>query len=221
MLGNSVIPREFVHPFQIPSPVNNINPSPHHNLLSSGTKLKQKVGGVFTSQFLSPFDYTRHGRRCAVQLKVHATATETDQPKWWEKNASNMVDIHSTQEFVDALSQAGDRLVVVDFYGTWCASCRALHPKLCKIAEEHPEILFLKVNFDQNKSLCKSLNIKVLPHFHFYRGADRLLDSFSCSLAKIQKLKDAIAAFNLANCSSQTSPIDNEDRSLNQPSGAS
>ncbi|XP_031117965.1 thioredoxin-like 2-1, chloroplastic isoform X2 [Ipomoea triloba] len=118
------------------------------------------------------------------------------KPKWWEKSAPNMVDINSTEGFLDALSNAGDRLVIVDFYGTWCASCRALFPKLCKIAEEHPEILFLKVNFDENKSLCKSLNVKVLPFFQFYRGADGLLDSFSCSLAKLQKLRDAIATHN-------------------------
>lgn len=64
-------------------------------------------------------------------IQAHAAAAETDQPKWWEKNAGpNMIDIHSTQEFVDALSQAGDRLVIVDFFGTWCASCRALFPKV-------------------------------------------------------------------------------------------
>lgn len=41
-----------------------------------------------------------------------------------------MIDIHSTQEFLGALSQAGDKLVIVEFYGTWCASCRALFPKV-------------------------------------------------------------------------------------------
>ncbi|CAN4086925.1 unnamed protein product [Withania somnifera] len=133
-----------------------------------------------------------------LYFKVLATAADTDQPKWWEKNAPNMVDIHSTQEFLDALSQAGDKLVIVEFYGTWCASCRALFPKICMIAEKYPEILFIKVNFDENKSLCKSLNVKVLPYFHFYRGADGLLDSFSCSLAKLQKLKDAIENYNPA-----------------------
>lgn len=62
---------------------------------------------------------------------MHAIVEETDQPNWWEKNAGpNMVDIHSTEEFVGALSQAGERLVIVDFYGTWCASCRALFPKV-------------------------------------------------------------------------------------------
>ncbi|KAL2243245.1 UNVERIFIED_CONTAM: Thioredoxin-like 2, chloroplastic [Sesamum indicum] len=140
-------------------------------------------------------------------LAVHATTSETDQPKWWEKNAGpNMIDIHSTQEFVDALGQAGDKLVIVEFFGSWCASCRALFPKICKIAEQHREITFLKVNFDENKRLCKSLNIKVLPYFHFYRGADGLVDSFSCSLAKLQKLRDAIAIHN--NAVHSNSPLD-------------
>ncbi|XVF79739.1 hypothetical protein PTKIN_Ptkin15bG0013800 [Pterospermum kingtungense] len=125
-------------------------------------------------------------RKQSLSFKVHATIDKTEQPKWWERNAGpNMIDIHSTKEFLDALSQAGDRLVIVEFYGTWCASCRALFPKLCKTAEEHPEIIFLKVNFDENKPMCKSLNVKVLPYFHFYRGADGQLESFSCSLAKV------------------------------------
>ncbi|XWS45803.1 hypothetical protein CRYUN_Cryun14cG0010800 [Craigia yunnanensis] len=125
-------------------------------------------------------------RKQSLSFKLHATVDKAEQPKWWERNAGpNMIDIHSTQEFLSALSQAGDRLVIVEFYGTWCASCRALFPKLCKTAEEHPEIIFLKVNFDENKPMCKSLNVKVLPYFHFYRGADGQLESFSCSLAKV------------------------------------
>lgn len=57
--------------------------------------------------------------------------------------------------------------------------------QLCRTAKEHPEILFLKVNFDENKPMCKNLSVKVLPYFHFYRGADGQLESFSCSLAKV------------------------------------
>lgn len=78
-----------------------------------------------------------------TSLQVSATVAETGQPKWWEKNAPNMIDIHSTQEFLSALSQAGDRLVIVEFYGTWCASCRALFPKVLLLLEFHPFTLML------------------------------------------------------------------------------
>ncbi|KAJ0701978.1 putative Thioredoxin domain-containing protein [Helianthus annuus] len=73
--------------------------------------------------------------------------------------------------------------------------------QLFKTAQEHPEILFLKVNFDENKPMCKNLNVKFLPYFHFYRGADGQLESFSCSLAKFQKIKDAIQTHNTDRCS--------------------
>ncbi|KAI4379535.1 hypothetical protein MLD38_005816 [Melastoma candidum] len=159
--------------------------------------------------------YKRVGRSCllgvtsgptrqSASFKAQDTVVETDQdqPKWWERNAGpNMIDIHSTQEFLSALSQAGDKLVIVEFYGSWCASCKALFPKLCRTAAEHPEILFFKVNFDENKPMCKSLNVKVLPYFHFYRGSDGQLEYFSCSLAKFQKIKDAIQTHNTARCS--------------------
>ncbi|KAJ7969474.1 thioredoxin-like 2, chloroplastic [Quillaja saponaria] len=135
-------------------------------------------------------------RKQLLSFKVHATNAATDQPKWWEKNAPNMIDIHSTDEFLSALGEAGDRLVIVEFYGTWCSSCRALFPKLCRTAEEHLDILFLKVNFDENKPMCKSMNVKVLPYFHFYCGADGQLESFSCLLAKFQKIKDSIQTHN-------------------------
>uniref|UniRef100_A0A0D6R7D8 Thioredoxin domain-containing protein n=1 Tax=Araucaria cunninghamii TaxID=56994 RepID=A0A0D6R7D8_ARACU len=134
--------------------------------------------------------------------QVRAAPVEGEEMKWWEKSGGpNMYDIHSTQEFVDALSKAGDKLVIAEFYGTWCGSCRALYPKLCKIAAEFPDIEFLKINFDENKPMCKSLSIKVLPYFHFYRGAEGRIDSFSCSLAKFQKLREAIALHNTARCS--------------------
>ncbi|KAK2398103.1 atypical CYS HIS rich thioredoxin [Trifolium repens] len=148
-----------------------------------------------------PYSSSPSTKQHLLPFKVCATIAETGQPKWWEKNAPNMIDIHSTQEFLNALSQAEDRLVIVEFYGTWCASCRALFPKLCKTAEENPEIVFLKVNFDENKPMCKSLNVKVLPYFHFYRGAEGQLESFSCSLAKFQKIKDAIQTHSTARCS--------------------
>lgn len=112
-----------------------------------------------------------------------------------------MKDVHSTDEFCQALSGAGEKLVIVEFYASWCGSCRALFPKLCKIAEANKDILFFKVNFDENKAMCKSLNIKVLPYFHFYRGAAGRLDDFSASISKLPRLREAIEKHSTDRCS--------------------
>uniref|UniRef100_A0A7N0UTS8 Thioredoxin domain-containing protein n=1 Tax=Kalanchoe fedtschenkoi TaxID=63787 RepID=A0A7N0UTS8_KALFE len=177
------------------------SPSQSSTSLSPIHRKPFKKNCIYGARDASSADFMS-GRRLRSSFKINAANGETEQPKWWEKNAGpNMIDIHSTQEFLNSLSVAGEKLVIVEFYGTWCASCRALFPKLCRTAEEHPEILFLKVNFDANKRMCKSLNVKVLPYFHFYRGADGQLESFSCSLAKFQKIKDAIQMHNTDRCS--------------------
>lgn len=43
--------------------------------------------------------------------------------------------------------------------------------------------------------MCKRLNVRVLPYFHFYRGADGQLEAFSCSLAKVSYLVNFCCRF--------------------------
>lgn len=105
--------------------------------------------------FIVSYDFFLH------IAQVHATIDQTEAPKWWEKNAGpNMIDIHSTKELLDALSQAGDRLVIVEFYGTWCASCRALFPKVTFVSFPNIELLillslkFMLVKFIKGYNVC-------------------------------------------------------------------
>lgn len=51
--------------------------------------------------------------------------------KWWEKGLQpNMKEVTSAQDLVDSLLNAGDNLVVVDFFSPGCGGCKALHPKV-------------------------------------------------------------------------------------------
>lgn len=122
--------------------------------------------------------------------------------RWWEKsNKPNMIEIRSAQELVDVLLTAGDNLVIVDFYSPGCGGCKALHPKICQLAESNPNALFLKVNYQELKPMCQSLNIHVLPFFRFYRGAQGRVCSFSCTIATISKFRDALAKHGTERCS--------------------
>ena len=121
--------------------------------------------------------------------------------KWWEKDMhENMIDIHGTDQFLEVMGNSGDQLVIVDFYATWCHACRGLYPKLAKMMAENPDIKLLKVEFESNRDLCKSLGVKVLPFFHFYRGNEGRLAAFSASLKKIDRLKEAIEEHNAPRC---------------------
>ncbi|PWA79182.1 thioredoxin-like 1-1 protein [Artemisia annua] len=122
--------------------------------------------------------------------------------KWWEKGLQpNMKEIEGAEDLVESLSSAGDKLVVVDFFSPGCGGCKALHPKICQLAEMNPDVQFLQVNYEDHKSMCYSLNVHVLPFFRFYRGAEGRLCSFSCTNATIKKFKDALAKHSPDRCS--------------------
>ncbi|XP_022736235.1 thioredoxin-like 1-2, chloroplastic [Durio zibethinus] len=139
------------------------------------------------------------GNRFSVQAE---TTCVSRGMRWWEKNLRpNMVKIHSAEELVDSLQNAGDRLVIIDFYSLGCGGCKALHPKICQLAEQNPNAIFLEVNCEELNNMCQCLNIRVLPFFRFYRGAEGRLCSFSCTNSTIKKFKDALAKHGADRCS--------------------
>ncbi|KAE8699197.1 Thioredoxin-like 1-1 [Hibiscus syriacus] len=122
--------------------------------------------------------------------------------KWWEKGVQpNMKEVKSAQDLVASLLNAGDKLVIVDFFSPACGGCKALHPKICQLAEMNTDVQFLQVNYEEHKSMCYSLNVHVLPFFRFYRRAQGRLCSFSCTNATIKKFKDALAKHKPDRCS--------------------
>ncbi|KAL9272602.1 Thioredoxin-like 1-2, chloroplastic-like protein [Drosera capensis] len=152
--------------------------------------------GVCGKGHLKGFGLLKLKSSSKLFVKAQATICVSKAQRWWEKTLKpNMMEINSSQELVDSLRNAGDRLVIVGFYSPGCGGCRSLHPKLCQLAEANPGALFLQVNHENLQPLCHALHVHVLPFFRFYRGAEGHVCSFSCTIATIKKFKDALAKY--------------------------
>ncbi|CAG2115692.1 unnamed protein product, partial [Medioppia subpectinata] len=58
-------------------------------------------------------------------------------------------------DFDGQLAGAGGKLVVVDFYATWCGPCKMIGPVLDKMSDElAAEVVFLKVDVDENEDIA-------------------------------------------------------------------
>ncbi|XP_031495873.1 thioredoxin-like 1-2, chloroplastic [Nymphaea colorata] len=166
-----------------------------HSMASSSsssirTEFYGKPGGISETQSTPrAFDNPQ-----AFPVQAQSSPLLGKALKWWEKGLQpNMREIDSAEDLVNSLRDAGNQLVIVDFFSPGCGGCRALHPKVCQLAEMNPDVLFLQINYEKHKSMCYSLNVHVLPFFRFYRGAQGRVCSFSCTNATIKKFKDALA----------------------------
>ena len=74
--------------------------------------------------------------------------------------SENVINI-SDNDFNDII--ANNKLVVVDFFATWCGPCRALSPYIDELATNHHHILFAKANIDETPVIANELDIKSLP----------------------------------------------------------
>jgi thiol-disulfide isomerase/thioredoxin len=127
---------------------------------------------------------------------VRSVSVENAEDGWWTHglNDPGVITINSTPAFLDTLAAAGDKLVVVHIYAHWCGACKALHPKVSSLLRERSDtVVHALLEYDSQKALAKRLGVKVLPFFQLYRGASGKLREFSCTVTKVQLLKDALA----------------------------
>ena len=96
---------------------------------------------------------------------------------------------HST--FDDAL--ADHRVVMVDFWATWCGPCKSMAPDLQQVATEvADDVLVAKVDVDKQRSLTKRFNIQSMPTILTFREGE--LHSSYVGAVPASGLRAALAA---------------------------
>ena len=68
-----------------------------------------------------------------------------------------------------------EKLVLVDFFATWCGPCQMLSPIISEIAEEYEEkVKVCKVNTDENGELAMQFGISGIPTLLFFKDGNLL-----------------------------------------------
>jgi thioredoxin len=63
----------------------------------------------------------------------------------------------------------GNQTVIIDFWAPWCGPCRGFAPVFEKASESHPDVVFAKVNSDEQQELAGSFNIRSIPTLMVFR----------------------------------------------------
>ncbi|MET0104586.1 MAG: thioredoxin [Sedimenticola sp.] len=59
--------------------------------------------------------------------------------------------------------------VIVDFWAPWCGPCRSFAPTYEKVAEDNPNIVFAKVNTEDEQEIAMHFQICSIPTLMIFR----------------------------------------------------
>ena len=59
--------------------------------------------------------------------------------------------------------------VVVDYWAPWCGPCRGFAPVFEKVSESHPDVVFAKVNTDEEQEIAAHFQIRSIPTLMIFR----------------------------------------------------
>ncbi len=59
--------------------------------------------------------------------------------------------------------------VIVDYWAPWCGPCKGFAPVFESVAEKHPDVVFAKVNTDEEQEIASHFQIRSIPTLMVFR----------------------------------------------------
>ena len=59
--------------------------------------------------------------------------------------------------------------VIVDYWAPWCGPCRGFAPIFERVAEANPDVVFAKVNTDDEQEIAQHFQIRSIPTLMVFR----------------------------------------------------
>jgi len=62
-----------------------------------------------------------------------------------------------------------NEFVIVDFWAPWCGPCRSFAPTYEKVSGDHPDVVFAKVNTEEEQEIAGHFQIRSIPTLMIFR----------------------------------------------------
>ncbi|AMS32047.1 MAG: thioredoxin [Betaproteobacteria bacterium] len=79
-----------------------------------------------------------------------------------------MAVLELTKENFNATIEGG-KTVIIDFWAPWCGPCRAFAPTFEAVSQEFPDVVFAKINTEDEQELGAAFNIRSIPTLMVFR----------------------------------------------------
>lgn len=133
----------------------------------------------FSNSFLSPFVTKPKSLPTKLQVnRLNFVVKATAAPGTKKAPSDERVQqVHSMEEFDEALKKAKDKLVVVEYAASHSAESSKIYPFMVDLSKQCSDVEFLLVMGDESektRALCEREKIDKFPHFSFYKSMEKI-----------------------------------------------
>ncbi|KAK3606139.1 hypothetical protein CHS0354_010769 [Potamilus streckersoni] len=154
-----------------------ISAMPTFQFYKNGKKVNELVGANETKL-----------REMIEKMLGKDTMSKEDLTGLKKKRKKMVRVVQNKADFEQLLHSAGNKLVVVDFYATWCGPCRFISPKLERMSKEFTDAIFLKVDVDEVEEVAENCGISAMPTFQFYKHGEKVDEFIGANETKLKEM---------------------------------
>ena len=89
--------------------------------------------------------------------------------------------------------------MIIDFWAPWCGPCRSFAPTFEAAAAKHTDVVFAKINTEEQQQLAGELNIRSIPTLMVFREQVLLFNQAGAlSAGQLETLLQQVAELDMA-----------------------